>query len=250
MTADFPDHFSPLAAQYAAYRPTYPDALFEWLAAQTPGYDLAWDCATGNGQAALGLAQHYRKIIATDASTAQIQTGVPHPNIKYRLATAEHSGLPAQSIDLITVAQALHWFDLERFYSEVRRVLKPGGLLAVWTYGLQTVEDPAIHALIQTFYADTVGPYWPPERLHVESGYRSLPFPFDEITTPNFRMQADWTLPALLGYFRSWSATARFMQANNYDPVVPLGEALLSVWGDPATPRRIVWPLSIRAGYI
>lgn len=250
MSTDFADHFSRLSAQYAAYRPGYPAALFEWLASETTTHDLAWDCATGTGQAALGLTHHFRRIVATDASAQQIEAAAAHPQIEYRTVPAENSGLPAQSADLITVAQALHWLDLKRFYPEVRRILKPGGLFAVWTYGLQTVEDANINAQLQTFYTDTVGPYWPPERALVESGYRTLPFPFEETEAPVIQMQADWPLPALLGYFTSWSATARYRQSTGCDPIPALGHALAKAWGDPATPRSITWPLSIRAGRV
>ncbi len=179
----FKDHFSDQSGDYLRYRPSYPDALFAYLAEISPTRHLAWDCATGSGQAAQGLSAHFEKVIATDASAAQIDSAIPTANVHYRVASAESSGLPDHSVDLVTVAQALHWLDLERFYDEVRRVLKPGGLLAVWSYNLLRT-DSAIDAQVDAFYSRTVGPYWPPERRWIENGYRDLPFPFPEMAPP------------------------------------------------------------------
>ena len=203
-------------------------ALFAWLASVAPVRALAWDCAAGSGQASRDLAAHFLKqVIATDASAAQIAAAIPHPRVEYRVAPAEDSGLPeAAGSDPITVAQALHWFDLDRFYAEARRVLKPGGVLAVWTYGVLAVAGEAVDARVQTFYREAVGPYWSPERRHVESGYRTLPFPFAELQAPDFNMEASWTLPELLGYFRSWSATSRYLAERGHDPVVALAADL------------------------
>ena len=248
MTSTFYDHFAPVAQNYADFRPTYPDALFAWLAAIAPRRELAWDCAAGTGQASVGLAGLFAHVVATDASAAQIAAATPHPRIDYRIAPAEASGLPDDSVDLITVAQALHWFDLAAFYIEARRVLRPDGVLAVWTYGVLTVEGACVDELVQEFYHDTVGPYWPAERRHVEDGYRSLPFPFMEMTAPPFAMETAWTLPQLLGYFRSWSATARFAAINGSDPVEPLAGQLAPAWGTPERRRTVRWPLALRVG--
>lgn len=247
MTRTFNDHFAPVAASYADFRPTYPAELFAWLATLVPRRELAWDCAAGSGQASVDLAEYFARVVATDASRAQIDAAVPHPRIDYRVAPAEASGLAAASVDLVTVAQALHWFDLAGFYAEVRRVLRPGGVLAVWTYGVLSVEGAEVDALVQSFYHDTVGPYWPPERVHVENGYRTLPFPFEEIAAPPFAMEARWLLPQLLGYFRSWSATGRFIAANGHDPVAVLEERLAPLWREGET-RRVTWPLAQRVG--
>lgn len=244
----FADHFSTVAANYADFRPSYPPALFAWLATLTPGHELAWDCAAGSGQASVDLARHFDRVVATDASAKQIAAAEPHPRIDYRVAAAEASGLADASVDLLTVAQALHWFDLDRFYAEARRVLKPAGILAVWTYGVLVLEDPRLNECVQVFYRDTVGPYWPPERHHVETGYRELPFPFPEITAPPVHMETTWNLPQLLGYFRSWSATARYVVTHGSDPVAILAAELAPLWGDPEQPRAMAWPLSLRVG--
>ncbi len=245
----FTDHFAAVADQYAAHRPTYPAELFAWLAAQAPARDLAWDCATGSGQAAVGLAGYFDGVFATDASEAQIVAATPCPKVTYRVAPADASGLPECAVDLVTVAQALHWFELEPFYAEVRRVLRPSGLLAVWTYGVFRVEGAGtaqIQNLLDRFYHETVGPYWPTERRHVENGYAELPFPFDELAAPDLAMAVDWTLADLAGYLRSWSATSRYRETNGADPVLPLTAALAPLWGTGC--QRVVWPLSIRVG--
>ncbi|MBS4099045.1 MAG: class I SAM-dependent methyltransferase [Sulfuricella sp.] len=248
MSRTFADHFSTVAGNYASFRPTYPAALFDWLAQLASGKQLAWDCAAGSGQASLDLAARFAAVIATDASLAQIGAAPQHPQISYRVAPAEASGLDDASVDLITVAQALHWFDLEQFYAEARRVLKPGGILAAWSYGVLHLDVPDIDRAAQRFYAETVGPYWPPERRLVEEGYRSLPFPFEELVPPEFAMHAEWSLPQLLGYFASWSATARCIAATGRDPVADIAEELLPLWGDPAFARNVHWPLAMRVG--
>ncbi len=239
MSTGFADHFAKVAGAYAGFRPRYPAALYAWLAEIAPRRELAWDCACGSGQASLDLAAHFDHVVATDASAAQIAAAPACPNITFRVAPAESSGLPDASVDLVAVAQALHWFDFDRFYAEVRRVAKPGGLLAVWTYSTLSVEGEDVEARVEDFYRNIVGPYWPPERRHVESGYRTLPFPFDEIAAPEFTMQAGWNLPELLGYFRSWSSTGRFMAARGFDPVARLEEQVLPLWKDPDA-RRLV----------
>jgi len=244
----FPDHFSSVADRYAEFRPRYPAALFDYLATLVPRSSLVWDCACGNGQATLDLAARFEKVIATDASREQIALAAPQPRIEYRVAPAEHSGLPDQSVGLVTVAQAVHWFDANRFHAEVKRVLAPNGVIAVWAYGINTVDGGEANQLVQHFYAKTVGPFWPPERKLVEEGYRTLPVPYPEITPPVFRMEARWTLDQLLGYFSTWSATNRYRKAKGCNPLEPLAGALKRGWGDAESLRQIVWPLTLRVG--
>ena len=244
----FKDHFSQLAAQYAQFRPFYPGALFDFLARISPARTRAWDCACGNGQASVDLAERFESVIATDASPQQISAAKPHPRVTYRVAPAEASGLEDDSMDLVTVAQALHWLDHSRFYPEVRRVLRANGVLAVWTYGMPRMNDVKIDPLIKSYYIDVVGPYWPPERRYVEEGYRNLDFPFTEVSSPSLSMREQWNLAQFLGYVRSWSASARCFDATGVDPVVALSEQLAPVWGDPQRVRAVCWPLSLRVG--
>ena len=245
---NFKDHFSPLAANYARFRPRYPSALFDYLAQSCRRCECAWNCACGNGQATLDLAARFNAVIATDASAAQISAAPAHPSVRYHVACAEASGLDLASVDIVTVAQALHWFELAPFYAEVERVLRPQGVLAAWTYGVVHVQGDSIDRLVQEFYWDTVQPYWPPERRLVESGYRSLSFPYAELKPPPFQMQEHWSLRQLIGYTRSWSATARYVEQNGVDPAAHLEKSLQSEWGDPDSVRRIDWPLSLRIG--
>ncbi len=250
MSKPFTDHFAQVGEDYADFRPRYPADLFDWLASQCKSHDKVWDCGAGSGQASTALADIFMQVVATDASAAQLAQAMPHPRVEYRLATAEDSGLVSGSVDLVTVAQALHWFDLAHFYAEVKRVLKPGGVIAAWSYGVISVEDQEIDGIVQHFYQHTIGPYWPPERHHVETGYRELPFPFDAIDTPALAMRVEWTLPQLLGYLRSWSASARYHSANGMDPTEGLATLLMPVWGDTSQRREVRWPLSILAGRV
>lgn len=244
----FPDHFSAVASRYADFRPRYPSRLFDLLANLVPRDVLVWDCAAGNGQATVDLAARFDRVVATDASREQIASALPHPRIDYRVAPAEESGLPDGSVGLLTVAQALHWFDLDRFYAEARRVLRPGGVLAVWAYGVTAVDGKEVNDLVQEFYETTVGPYWPPQRTLVEDGYRSIPFPFAEVPTAPMQMEANWTLDQLIGYLGTWSATNRYIKATGLNPLEPLRESLATHWGDEKHPRRILWPLPLRIG--
>lgn len=245
----FKDHFSGHASDYARFRPRYPDALFEYLASIAPSRQCTWDCATGNGQAAVALAPHFARVIATDASAQQIQNAVPHERVEYRVAPAEKSGLADASADLVTIAQALHWFDIPAFFEEAQRVLRPNGIVAVWAYNLMTLS-PEIDPLVLHFYRDTTGPFWPPERDIVEAGYQTIEFPFDEVTTPKFQMETHWTLEQVLGYLRTWSATQKFIAARGFDPLSSLGEEIAKLWKDVAAPRLVGWPLSMRVGRV
>ncbi len=245
----FIDHFSHDAAGYAAYRPVYPAELFDWLAERAPAREMAWDCATGNGQAALGLAARFERVLATDASRQQIAHARPHARVEYRVASAEQSGLPAAAFDLVSVAQAAHWFDLPRFYAEARRVLRPGGVLALYGYERLQV-NPAVDAVVDRLYRQELEGFWPPQRRHVEAAYRDLPFPFREMDTPSFSMTAQWDLSALLGYLASWSAVKRYREHHGRDPVQSLRPALEQAWGSPRTRRTIKWRIFLRVGQV
>ena len=241
------DHFSGHAACYQQFRPNYPDALFAYLASLCASRVLAWDCAAGNGQAAVALAPYFDGLIATDASAQQIEQAEPNARIKYLVAPAERAPISTGTVDLVTVAQALHWLDLKGFYPEVNRVLKNGGLLAVWCYQLHSISSE-IDTIVQRLYSDIVGPYWPPERKVVEDGYKSLPFPFEELTTPEFRMVHSWNLAHVRGYIDSWSSTQRYRKQNNADPYAIIEADLKAAWGDPDTTREVIWPLHLRLG--
>jgi len=195
------------------------------------------------------LAERFESVIATDASAAQIDRAEPHKRVQYRTALAEESGLDDCTADLITVAQAAHWFDLEKFYSEARRVARPNAVLTLISYGVLHIEGDAEPA-VQKFYSETVGPYWPPERRHVEDGYRNLPFPFREIPFPSLSIEVSWTLADLLGYIGTWSATKAAEKALGTNPVLLFESELRECWGDPQTARRVEWPLSVRVGHV
>lgn len=244
----FKDHFSGHAQLYLEARPTYPPELFAWLATQAPARDLAWDCGCGNGQATLALAEHFSRVVATDPSANQIANAETRSNIDYRVEPAEHSSLDSASVDLIIVAQALHWFDPDRYFREARRVLKPNGVFAAWCYANCNTGDDAIDAIKDRLYIDLTGPYWPPERALVDSGYRTLPFPFVEIAAPVFPMVAVWTADQLLAYFRSWSATQRFIKAKGEDPVAMIEPELRAAWGETDRTRKVRWEFYLRAG--
>lgn len=243
------DHFSPLAEQYASFRPSYPDELFDWLASVAPQRDFAWDCGAGSGQATAALASRFKQVLGTDISAAQLDTAPSLPNVEYRVTSAENSGLPEHSADLVTVAQALHWFDLPAFYAEVRRILKPQGVIAVWGYNRLIIDHPELQKIIDYFYLETVGTYWPAERVHVENDYLHLPFPFDRLLAPRFSLHKEWPREHLLGYLRSWSAVGRFQAANGFDPVDALEKKIRPLWPKGKS-YWIEWPMFMHAGRV
>ncbi|ODS62579.1 MAG: hypothetical protein ABS41_09540 [Arenimonas sp. SCN 70-307] len=244
----FEDHFSGHAVDYAAARPTYPRELFQWLADQCRQHDLAWDVGCGNGQASVSLAHWFNRVHASDASAEQIAQAPANPRIVWRVESAEHCTLRTHTVDLVTAAQCYHWFNQERFNNEALRVLKPGGLCAVWCYGISRVSrevDEVYHEL----YGDVLGTYWPPERRHIEDGYRHLPFHFDALgEIPRLEMSEQWTLAQYLAYLRTWSASQRHLKDTGRDAVSELEARFAAAWGDPAATREVSWPLSIRAG--
>lgn len=245
----FKDHFSEVAAAYAAHRPSYPAALADFLARLAPAQNLAWDAGCGSGQLSLLLADRFQRVVATDASGEQIAHARSHPKIEYRCAPAEVSGLPDGVVDLATAAQAAHWFDLAAYYAEVRRVVRRGGILALASYGVVTVEA-RLDAIIRPFYRDVLGAHWPPERRHVDEGYRSLPFPFEELATPAFELRVDWPLADLVGYVGTWSAVWALERVAGPGPFAAFRRALADAWGPAETVRAVRWPVALRVGRV
>lgn len=241
----FKDHFSGHAGSYARYRPDYPSELFEYLATLTPRHEVALDCATGSGQAAVGLAKHFNCVVATDGSVAQLRNAQAHPHVAYLANLAEQPALRDGSVDLAAAAQAAHWFNHARFHPEMRRVLRADGALALWTYGLAFVAPP-IDAVVRYFYDEVVGPHWPPERRHVENGYRDLPFPWRELTAPPFELRLDWDLDDFVGYVGTWSAVQRYTKVSGADPLPVLRAEIARLWG--SGHRTVVWPLHLKIG--
>ena len=246
---EFKDHFSGHAQDYARYRPDYPAALYHFLANTAKRRELAWDCGTGSGQAALGLAAHFDRVIATDPSAEQIQNAARHEKINYLVAAAEQTEIPSQSVDLITAAQAAHWFDMPRFSQEARRVLKPDGLLALWCYGLTRI-NPVIDRIVAHYYKNVVGPYWPPERRYIDEKYQTLAFPFTELSTPSIHMQAEWDLSEFTGYLATWSAAQRFQKEHRRNPLDSVRGFLATGWGAPQARRTVRWLLHLRIGRV
>jgi len=243
----FNDHFSGHASLYAKYRPDYPAELYSYLATLTPQREFALDCATGSGQAAVGLAQYFELVVGTDGSVAQLQNAQAHPRVRYVANMAEQPAFRDRSVDLMVAAQAAHWFDHDRFYDEVRRVLRPQGALAIWTYGLASIT-PEIDAVVRQFYAGVIGDYWPPQRRYVEAAYRNLPFPLHEIAAPPLRLELQWDLDALIGYIGTWSAVQRYGKATGSDPLPALRQRLEPHWNPATESRPVVWPLYLRVG--
>ena len=240
--------FASVAREYANFRPGYPPELFAWLARVSPAREAVWDCGCGSGQASVALAQHFTAVHATDVSPEQIAAANPDERVTYKVAPAERSGLASRSVDLVTVAQALHWFEVTAFYTEAARVARPGALLVVWPYPRPAFVDAALDRRFGDFYDGIVGPYWPPERSHVEAGYRTLSFPFEEIATPAFGLDLEWTLEQVVGYVSSWSATARYRQALGTDPVPLLRESLGAIWPAEGARAEVRMPLTLLAG--
>ena len=239
----FKDHFSGHAGAYAESRPRYPGALFDFLATLCERRDRAWDCATGSGQAAFELAGRFRHVLATDASAAQIDAAADIEGVEFRVAAAERSGLEDASVDLITVAQALHWFDISAFFEEAERVLRPGGVLAYWCYGFCETGD-ACDELLTALY-EYVDDYWPPERRIIERQYADVRPPGPVLPVPEFCMEQDWSVEQMLGYLATWSACQRFRAGTGRDPLAPFADELRACWGENS--RRVRWPLAVTA---
>jgi SAM-dependent methyltransferase len=244
----FKDHFSENSGAYANYRPTYPGPLVDLLAEASPGTGLALDCGCGTGQLSVLLAERFARVIAIDASAKQIEAAAAHPRVEYRLAAAEASGLPDASADLVVAAQAAHWFDLPAFYAEAGRVAKARGIVALVTYGVIEMEPP-VEAIVQHLYWKVAGPPWPPERRHVEEGYRSFDFPFEEFAAPPLAIAVSWNYGDLTGYVDTWSSV-KAVEKVGREPIERFRRELGAVWGDPELRRAVRFPLSLRVGRV
>ncbi len=240
------DNFSVRSNVYAKYRPVYPVMLIDYLISLTKEKEQAWDCGTGNGQVATVLADSFKKVYATDISESQLKHASQKPNIIYKVESAEQTSIEKDSIDLITVAQAIHWFDFDKFYSEANRTLKSGGIIAAFGYGLNYIDED-VDKVIRHFYEDITGEYWDKERRYIDEEYKTIPFPFEEITTRPFSMQYQWTMEDLIGYLSSWSAVQHYIRINNQDPLSLIKSDLKKAWNNDLT-KTVRFPLFMRVG--
>jgi ubiquinone/menaquinone biosynthesis C-methylase UbiE len=238
------DYFSGHSKLYATFRPTYPEELYQFIFKHVTQFDCAWDCATGNGQVAQRLAKQFQTVFGTDISQQQLDHAVELDNIHYSISGAEQTDFKDQQFDLITVGQAMHWFDLDKFYSEVKRVVKPSGILAVWGYSICSVNE-AIDVIFNDFYRNTVGPYWDSARKMVEDEYQGMPFPFTEIPSPKFSIEVNWTLEEFGGYLTTWSATQKFTKDKTVNPVPDVVEKLRPHWSNTMMVR---FPVFLKLG--
>lgn len=243
------DLFSAHSKDYAKYRPGYPKELFEYILQFVGEKDQAWDCATGNGQAAVILAEHFKKVEATDISESQIKNAIPRKNIEYHVCSAEHTGFADNSFDLITVAQAYHWLDWKKFRQEVIRTGKSNAVIAIWTYGLMKTEDEIINKLIDYFYYEVVGPYWDAERKFVDEKYATVDFDFSPLPARDFSIKLTWNKEAFLGYLSSWSAVQNYIKQNRASPLDQIQKDLDFIWNN-SSEKRIRFPVFLKLGRV
>jgi SAM-dependent methyltransferase len=242
------DNFSSQSHNYARYRPVYPDALFDYIRTIQTGNENAWDCATGNGQAAEKLARLFQQVYGTDISQKQLDHAVQLPNIHYSVQPAEKTRFPNKFFDLIMVAQAVHWFRFDAFYAEVKRTAKTNALLVIAGYGRITIT-PELDTVINRFYSDIVGPYWDRERRYIDENYQTIPFPFEEISSPAFSMTYGWSLAHLMGYLQTWSAVKHYQNKTGNNPLAWVEDELRNCWGQ-AEKQSVCFPLLLRIGKI
>jgi len=240
------DNFSTQADQYAQFRPSYPAALFEFILENVNEKNTAWDCATGNGQIAVELAKSFHQVYATDISAKQLENAPKASNIIYKIEQAEHTEFGAHLFDLITVAQAIHWFKFDDFFAEVKRILKPEGLFIAIGYGLLQIS-PELDQIISRLYQEILGKYWDEERRHIENSYQTIPFPFAEIKCPTLEISTEWKLEQLIGYLKTWSSTQHYIQTHQKDPINLVINDLKEAWGNEQF-KEINFPLILRAG--
>ncbi|MEQ9466346.1 MAG: class I SAM-dependent methyltransferase [Ekhidna sp.] len=240
------DNFSTQSADYAKFRPVYPQELIDYLLSLTEAHEICWDCGTGNGQLAVQLAETFQQVYATDISEKQLSNATQRGNIAYSLQPAEETNFPDQHFDLITVAQAAHWFDHSRFNREVKRTLKPDGVIALFGYGLVKIEGE-VGEIITRFYWEVTNPYWDPERDHIEEEYRTIPFPFEQVkNVPSFAIRNQMTLDQLTGYISTWSAVQHYIRKNGHSPIEKLNEDLSKVWHSGML--EVVFPIFTKIG--
>jgi SAM-dependent methyltransferase len=242
------DHFSSISAAYAAFRPRYPAGLFAYISSISLNHRRVWDCGAGSGQASADLAEYFGEVIASDISIKQVASAQPHTRVRWIVSSAEESPLARKSIDLIAVAQALHWFDHARFYDEVRRVATRDAMIVAWMYGSPRMEGPVGAALDRLMF-ETLGKSWPPGRNHILAEYRTIPFPFPRLPAPTFALEELWPLERVAGYARSWSATVQYRLKHDDDPVETFEREARETW-TVGEPRAIVWPLTVLAGRV
>lgn len=243
------DNFSKQSAHYALYRPTYPPALYDFLLSHTSAREAAWDCGTGNGQVAVTLSNIFSHVWATDISENQLKQAPVIPNISYVHTRAEQTSFASNTFDLITIAQAIHWFDFGKFYEEVYRTAKPNALIAIWGYGLLQI-DPILDPIVDSFYSEQIGKYWDSERKYIDEAYRTIPFPFQEIATPGFEIEAEWNLTQLEGYFNTWSSVQKYIARHQVNPVQEVIHQIQPYWQPTEGKKQIRFPVFMRAGRI
>lgn len=248
-TAAFKDHFSKQSDIYAKYRPQYPVDLYSFLSSLTKEHQLAWDCGTGNGQAAVGLAEFYNEVIATDPSEQQIKNAFPHHKVKYIIEKAENNSLETNTVDLLTIANALHWFNFDVFYKEANRVLKPGGIIAAWAVGIPFISAD-IDELLNHYHYKTLDNYWLPENRIVEKEYTTIPFPFQLIDAPEFFIEKKMNLDDVIGFLNTWSATQRFINGNKFNPTDKLRNDMLPFWKNIEEEKTIRWKIILKIGRV
>ncbi len=246
-------HFAEQSGDYFRFRPDYPDSLYQYIVSLTKEQELAWDVGTGNGQAAFKLAQYFKKVIGSDLNQEQLDVALKKDNILYKVWSAEKTEIQNGTVDLVTVAQALHWFPLDAFYQEVKRVSKKNGIIAIWAYSLAKIT-PALDKITSKLYSEILGDrYWPKERKYIDEGYRNIPFPFKEIdhnSSPKFIIEKNYDFNQFLGYLHTWSAVKEFQKRNQQNPIDLILKDLTEAWGDPNKQILIQWPLHLRVGEV
>ncbi len=246
---DYIKHFGEDSQAHLQFRPDYPDALYEYILSFVSERNLVWDCGTGNGQAAVKLANYFQEVIATDINATQLAAATQKKNIQYQAWPAEKTGIKNVSVDLVTIAQALHWFDFDAFYTEVKRVSKPDSIIAAWCYALIDV-NPEVNISIRKLYNEILGnQYWPPARLHIDAGYQTIPFPFTKIKTPTFTIEKSIDIDQLFGYLNTWSAVKEYTQHNGKNPLSLIYPELKEAWGA-STKKHVSWPIYLLAGRV